>query len=135
MLLIKTEIKPSRIHDIGIFAAEDIRKGTVVWKFNPLLDIKLSKTEMDSLPPAVRSQITRYTYMNADGKFLLCGDDARFFNHSGSPNCADPDEQTTIAARDIFMGEELTSDYAVIDHGKTVEFVGVKSGKRNNGKK
>ncbi len=49
---------------------------------------------------------------------MLCGDDARFFNHSDTPNCFDfPDERggTTVAARDIDPGEELTSDYASFD--------------------
>ncbi len=40
MLLVKTFLDKSAIHDIDLFAAEGIRKGTVVWKFNPLVDSK-----------------------------------------------------------------------------------------------
>jgi hypothetical protein len=51
-------------------------------------------------------------------KLVLCGDDARFFNHEDEPTCRDfPDLDggTTVAARDIELGEELTCDYASFD--------------------
>lgn len=45
---------------------------------------------------------------------VLCGDNARFMNHSFEPNC---DDRTgvTFALRDILAGEELTCDYRVFD--------------------
>jgi hypothetical protein len=53
------------------------------------------------------------------GKYVLCFDDGRFFNHSDSPNVIDgltPDTaQSSIAVRDIFPGEELTCDYRTFD--------------------
>ncbi len=96
MLLVKTYLDRSAIHGIGLFAGERIRKGTVIWRRSPEIDLLLT----------------------ALGKFVLCGDDARFFNHADAPNCHDiPDEGggPTVAARDIEAGEELTSDYASFD--------------------
>ena len=44
-------------------------------------------------------------------KYILCGDDARFFNHADDPNCDDSKRDTTLALRDIPEGEELTVNY------------------------
>ncbi len=117
MLLVKTMLKPSKIHGIGVFAAQNIRKGTVVWKFNPAIDKKFSEDEIALFPEVARKQVIHYSYRDAKGQMVLCGDDARFFNHSDSPSCNDPDEETTIATRDIKEGEELTSNYLTFDHG------------------
>jgi SET domain-containing protein len=119
MLLVKTYLDRSAIHGIGLFAAERIAKGTVVWRRSPVIDVLLRAEEIAALHPAAREQIEKYTYLDRLlGKFVLCGDDARFFNHSDAPNCLDypdPAGGTTVAARDIEPGEELTSDYASFD--------------------
>jgi len=119
MLLVKTFLAPSRIHGIGLFAAERIPAGTVIWKMSPIIDIELSLADLDRLAGPSRAQVDKYTYMDlVRGKRVLCGDDARFFNHDDDPNCHDfPDAEggTTVAARDIEEGEELTCDYALLD--------------------
>jgi hypothetical protein len=119
MLLVKTYLDRSAIHGIGLFAGERIRKGTVIWRRSPDIDILLDPAQLDRLHPEARAQIEKYTYLDHKlGKLVLCGDDARFFNHAEEPNCHDfPDETggTTVAARDIEQCEELTSDYASFD--------------------
>lgn len=119
MLLVKTYLDRSAIHGIGLFAGERIAKGTVVWRLEPAIDLQLGEAQIGALHPVARAQIEKYTYLDrALGTYVLCGDDARFFNHSEAPNCLDyPDAHggTTVAARDIEAGEELTSDYAAFD--------------------
>ncbi len=119
MLLVKTFLDKSTIHGIGLFAAERIRRGTVIWRLTPGVDVLLGPEQIEALPAASRWQIEKYTYLDRMlGRFVLCGDDARFFNHSDDPNCHDhPDAEGgfTVAARDIAPGEELTSDYASFD--------------------
>jgi SET domain-containing protein len=119
MLLVKTYLDRSRIHGIGLFAAERIPAGTVIWRRSPEIDLLLDSDQLGRLHPAARAQIEKYTYLDRMlGRLVLCGDDARFFNHSEAPNCHDfPDEDggTTVAARDIEEGEELTSNYAAFD--------------------
>ena len=119
MLLVKTYLDRSRIHGIGLFAAERIPKGTVLWRRSPEIDLFLDPAELERLAPAARAQIEKYTYLDqVVGKLVLCGDDARFFNHADDPNChdfPDADGGTTVAARDIEEGEELTSDYSSFD--------------------
>jgi SET domain-containing protein len=113
MLLVKTKLGLSSISGIGLFADEFIKKGTIVWEYTPLVDILLSKEEIDRLPN--NEQIHKYAYLDKKyGKYLLCGDDARFFNHSDKANCDDNyhDElDVTVANRDIEIGEEITCNY------------------------
>ena len=119
MMTIRTFIAPSRIHGIGIFAAKRIPEGTLVWKFHPDVDRTLTEEAIRALPLGCREQIEKYSYFSSVYQaYVLCGDDARFFNHSVSPNCRDyqtGDEEITVAGRDIEAGEELTSDYATFD--------------------
>ena|SRR3989338_10450499 len=112
MLCIKTKLKPSKISGIGLFADEPIMKGAVVWKFEPSIDILLSEKEISNLSEPAKEQFYNYAYLdNNYGKYLLCGDDARFFNHSDNPNCNDELSDMTIAERNIMGGEELTVNY------------------------
>ena len=119
MLLVKTFLKPSAIHGIGLFAAENIPEGTVVWRLDPSIDVELTEEQIERLAATSRDQIVKYTYLDIVRRtYVLCGDDARFFNHEDAPNCLDyPDDRggTTVAARDIRAGEELTSDYGKFD--------------------
>lgn len=63
----------------------------------------------------------RYAYQNPDTmNYVLCADDARFFNHSNEANThcvVDPEDEDTanVASRDIQKGEELTVDYREFD--------------------
>lgn len=52
--------------------------------------------------------------------YILCADNARFFNHSDNPNThvvEDPEDEETadVASKDIQIGEELTVDYREFD--------------------
>jgi len=116
MLLVKTKIGPSRISGIGLFADQHIPAGTLVWKFEPRIDMLLSESDLDKLSDAARDQIDHHSYFDkARGKYVLCGDNARFFNHSSNPNCDEKIPDQTIALRDILPGEELTVDYRTFD--------------------
>jgi uncharacterized protein len=113
MLLVKTTIAQSPIHGIGCFAAEGISKGTAVWRYDASIDTLHTEEQLLALAPACQAQIRKYAYFDRHFiAFLLCGDDARFFNSSATPNCLDPSPTLTSAARDIEIGEELTSDYS-----------------------
>lgn len=110
MLLVKTKIGPSRIQGIGLFASEFIPQGTPVWKFMPGFDIKISKNQLELLSQPARETFLKYAYLNPKTKkYVLCFDNARFFNHSDEPNVVSTDspedeEGIDIAARDIKGG-------------------------------
>jgi uncharacterized protein len=122
MLLIKTKIEASKISGTGLFANQFIPKGTKIWKFQPGFDLETEKNELDKLPEIAKKSFLKYAYFNSDtNKYILCFDDARFFNHSDNPNCIEEKyseeegEGITVAARDIQKGEELTSNYREYD--------------------
>jgi uncharacterized protein len=116
MLLVRTRIERSTIHGLGLFAAEDIAKNTPIWRFTPGFDLDLDPCVFDNQPAAFREQLLHYGYIDPRlNRYVLCCDDARFINHSSTPNilsdfsldCHGVD----VAARGIKAGEELTIDY------------------------
>jgi hypothetical protein len=65
----------------------------------------------------VRTFFSHYGYLDRNvQRIILCFDDARFVNHSDSPNVATDYALDAygvdVALRDIARGEELTMDYA-----------------------
>lgn len=57
-------------------------------------------------------------YYKSKDKYILCTDDARFINHSKTPNTHGyygKKGDLTIATFDIKKGEELTEDYTTWD--------------------
>ena len=71
---------------------------------------------MPTLLPHVQEFFAHYGYLDRNVKrIILCFDDARFVNHSDTPNVATDYAQDSygldVALRDIAAGEELTMDY------------------------
>ena len=116
MLLVKTKIGPSNIHGIGLFADQFIPKGTVVWKYYPEFDKAFKREDLNFLPKEVAERVIDYCYRSGD-TYVMCFDNARFFNHSDNPSTIDEPGVDTgvIAARDLNIGDEITSDYRVFD--------------------
>jgi SET domain-containing protein len=115
MLLIQASAGESRIHGRGLMSRELIRANTVVWVFTPGFDVEMTCEQFDALAPADRDEIRRYVYTEKEtGAIVLCADDARFMNHSDSPNTRTIGRQT-IALVDISPGAEITCNYAEFD--------------------
>ena len=120
MLLIKTKVAPSEIKGLGLFADQDIKAGTLIWQFVPPFDISIDRDIRNKIPEIARQQFLKYAFLSIKtGRYILCFDDDRFFNHSESPNVASSDiggeEGSAIALRDIELGEELTCSYLEFD--------------------
>ena len=78
MLLVRTRIGPSRIHGIGLFAAEPIAAGTEVWRFTPGFDLDAAPAMLESLTAEQRETVLHYGYLDPRlGRFILCCDNAR----------------------------------------------------------
>lgn len=116
MLRVPTHLRPSTIHGIGVFAAERIRAGVEVWRFSPGLDLDLDPAIVEDLPIHLQDWFAHFGYVDFHlGRLIVCLDNARFINHSPTPNLRSdysvdrygPD----FAARDIDAGEELTANY------------------------
>ena len=117
MLLVPTRLAQSAIHGLGVFAVAPIAKGTAIWRFASGLDMEFDPAIVDTLPAHVQTFFGHYGYLYRKlRRFVLCFDDARFVNHSDTPNVATDYAQDPygldVALRDIAAGEELTMDYA-----------------------
>ena len=121
MLLVKTYLGLSNIHRIGIFAGENIRKGTVIWRYEDGYDLKIPLVKFNTLPQPAKAQILHYGYLH-EGFYVLCSDDSRYFNHSANPNTEEQEspegEGITVALVDIEKGDELTCNYRDFDEDK-----------------
>jgi SET domain-containing protein len=119
MLLITTRLGSSPLHGLGLFAAEPIPAGTEIWRFTPRFDLEFPKSEVQALPTRMREFIEHYGYLDARlGLWVICFDNARFMNHSDTPNtrpdyALDP-HGVDIALRTIGAGEEITTDYRLL---------------------
>lgn len=108
MLLVRTTVRPSLIHGRGLFAAVPIPRGTPVWAYDDGIDRLLTTAPWADIEP--------YCWREADA-WVLPGDDARFMNHSFTPNVRSGGSRFApdVAAQDIGVGEELTIDYTTFD--------------------
>ena len=104
MLLVDAAAGQSRIHGIGLIAKQSIPAETLVWVLKPEFDVVLTKAALDDLSPVVQEQIRRYLYIDIlNGNYILCSDDAKFMNHSDTPNTKTVGDRTW-AIRDIPRG-------------------------------
>lgn len=115
MLRVATFVAPSEIAGMGLFAGTDLDAGTVIWEFDEGVDWRLTREEFERFPEPYRGRLRHYVYVDEAGMYVLCGDNAKFMNHSATPNCDDPDGRVTITRHPVRAGEELTSDYRRFD--------------------
>ncbi len=106
MLKIKTKLKQSDIHGIGLFADETILKDQLTWELDGLDQLFSVKHPYE--------WFDKYSYKTKEGRYVLCADDARFINHSDTPNLVSINNQD-FAVREILENEELTIDYSTFD--------------------
>lgn len=115
MLRVPTYVASSNIAGMGLFAGTDLAAGTVIWEFDERVDWRLTPEEFERFPDPYRALMGHYLYLDDSGVYILCGDNAKFMNHTEDPNCDDPDGEFTITRRAVLAGEELTCDYTQFD--------------------
>ncbi len=119
MLQVKTYLDKSSINGLGLFAAEDIKAGDLVWRYVPWFDKSFDKSEHASIQKIIapfRDFLEKYAYYDKQMEmFILSCDDDRFTNHSDSPNTRPNSFGDMLAVKDIKRGEEITANYYEID--------------------
>lgn len=124
MYLTKIFVQSSPIEGRGVFAAEDIKKDEIVWKFDHAHDQSLSLDEFEKLGANEKIELLRVAYLSASSNrwvFPPEQDPARFTNHSETNNlsavvdAAISEEPFFVANKDIQTGEELTVNYREFD--------------------
>ncbi len=109
-------VRSSGIHGRGVFAAEPIRKGTLIIEYKGK---RASWDEAMARPdPVWMDAAHTFLFELDDGRVIdprVRGNAARWINHSCDPNCVtfeDRDGRVFIEAkRAIRPGEELSYDY------------------------
>ena len=112
MLVVKTKLKEIKGKGIGLIADQEVKKGQVTWKFNPIIDIKVNKKD---IPEEAKDFFKTYAVDDGGDYLLLNTDNTRFTNHSDNPNTKTAGKNKNVAVRDIHVGEEITIDYNEID--------------------
>lgn len=111
MLLFKHFIAPSQIHGLGVFSSEFVPHGTLIWRFHPVMDRKISTLELSGLPLHAQSWVrSRAQFFPLLDVYVIASDGDLFMNHSDDPNMSS-DGDECVALRDIIAGEEITCDY------------------------
>jgi len=122
-----TEIKPSAVHALGIFAKVDIPKGTVWWRVEENQLIHLTRFHYETIAatpatPMVDALLASFLhhgyFVKRFDAILFIPDTGRFTNHSSTPNsmvCPDSNGLCSMANRDISAGEEIFENYALYD--------------------
>ena len=123
VLLIPTDLAPSRIHGLGVVTRGPVSAGTPVWRFQPGFDVIFGPEAVRALPESAREFLRHYAYLDAaTSGYVLNADHGRFMNHSETPNTGmgpggggEGDTVVTVALCDLPAGTELTCDYRAFD--------------------
>lgn len=114
MMQVHTYVAASSIEGVGVFTAEPIARGQMVWSFDPLFDRLIPVADYENARPLVKDFLDKYSYPSPDrpGFLVYETDNGRFMNHIDTPNLDFSDSGGARALRDIQAGEELTCNYA-----------------------
>ena len=111
------EVRQSAVHGMGAFALRRIRKGTRIVEY---LGERVSHGEADRRYETKDANDAHTFLFIVDSKTVIDagvdGNEARFLNHSCSPNCESVIENRRVyieAIRTIEPGEEMTYDYQI----------------------
>jgi SET domain-containing protein len=115
MLRVPTYVAKSPIAGVGLFAATDLPAHHHIWEFTEGVDWRITPSELILFPEPFQSKLRHYLYQEDSGLYVLCGDNAKYMNHSDDPNCDDQGNEGTVTLRAIRAGEELTCDYRLFD--------------------
>lgn len=124
-----TEVRPSTIAGLGLFAKVFIPKGTIWWSGNSSNMLLIHREQYEEFEQSIidasplsgslkKSFLVYCYYEKQSDALVLCLDNARFVNHSFTPNSGPtPDKHPFMAMtlRDIYPGEEIMEDYTSYD--------------------
>lgn len=99
---------------VGVFATCAIPRGTIV-VIRDRYDICMSREEFEARPGPVREAMETYMYHDRCGNLVLSWDHARYMNHNCRSNTMMTGYRLEIAVRDIAAGEELTTEYGLLN--------------------
>ncbi|MEI7749604.1 MAG: SET domain-containing protein [Candidatus Moraniibacteriota bacterium] len=108
----KAVVRETNNYGNGVFAKEDIKKGTIVAVSGGYV---MTWEECKKLP----QHLEYLSYQVEEHLFIGVkrdeeAEDNQMFNHSCDPNLGQRGQLSLVTMRDIAIGEELTFDYAMV---------------------
>nr|WP_320049392.1 SET domain-containing protein [uncultured Desulfuromonas sp.] len=98
----------------GVFATEFIPCGTLI-VVKDCCDLSLSRSDFFALPEVLRQSLETFMYHDKHGQLVLGWDHAKYMNHSCCSNTMMTDYGVEVVVRDIAEGEEVTSEYGLLN--------------------
>jgi hypothetical protein len=116
------ELRPSRIHGIGLFAVRALDKGTVIGRENGFIHHRyyawFTWRDFERFDRPLQRKVTQICTLEREGFFAPRDFDLLptcwYMNHSCSGNVGFKGEDF-VAIRRIKSGEELTYDYGLVE--------------------
>ena len=124
MYTIDIMVGDSPIHGKGVFTIRAVKKGTIVWKYDPKRDLTLTSEQYEELDADERERFYHSAYLSPWTGLWICppkDDPSNYTNHSPENNLtveydeAISSEPYFVTNRDIAKGEELTNNYYEFD--------------------
>jgi hypothetical protein len=110
-----TTLKPVSLEiGLGVFATARIPRGTIVVAKDQF-DTYMTLDEFRRLPEPLQGKIETYLYHDRHGRLILAWDHAKQMNHSCHSNTMLTAYDVEIAVRDIEPGEEVTTEYGLLN--------------------
>ncbi len=98
----------------GVFATAPLPAGTLLC-VPDALDQELTPEQWRRLPQPLRGRVEAHTWRTQAGRFYLSWDHAKYVNHCCHANTLITAWGVEIVVRDIAAGEQVTSDYALLN--------------------
>ena len=116
---VKVRIQPSKVHGVGIFAIQPIKKGEKLHLDDMPVMYTLRYDDFSKLTDAVRELLLAQWPQVVNGSNFLypTAKLTAYCNHSDTPNI---DAVNDVALEDIAVGVELTEDYKLIPNWEVV---------------
>ena len=120
-----TRLAPSTIHGVGVFAINDIKKGTYIFYEDDEPMQEIDPIMIAPPSPEMKKLYDDFCPMK-DGKYLCPSNFNKlpiswYLNHSNSPNANCDENYEFYANRDIKIGEEITVNYNTYDTKKETD--------------
>ena len=117
MMLVPCYLAASDIEGLGVFSRDTIRRGQLIWRFDPRIDRIIPRDSFSDADTRLSDFLSRYTYIPPydTNVCILDGDEGRYMNHSEMPNTDFSSIDAGYAVTDIPAGVELTCAYREFD--------------------
>ncbi len=130
MIHIKYKIDKSKIHGVGLFTRENLKKDQIIYTASPILDVDISQEKFDSLDEKEKREVEYWGFWDEPSNvWHVDFDNSKFINHSFNPTLTqDPKYKDAylIATRDVKKGEELTQNYLEFETKEDLKKRGIK---------